>query len=294
MSEFLPNILSAPRTVLLLAMALVFARPAVAGALPCNGDPDLCGRAFDTVTFAGAHNAMSNAADGWFLPNHFAAIPAQLAAGIRVLSLDIHYEQGEVMLCHSHCSLGRAPLSRVLGQIKGFLDTHPREVVAIEFESYVKAEDAAAVFDAAGLSSLAYAPPGTDAPWPTLGQMIDSNKRLVVLSGNAAHGPNWFLDESAFLGASPWYHEKISGFTCGDPAGKPLYLLSHFLYGPHPHPGLARKANQKKVIVGRALDCWRQTGRRPNIIMVDFASVGDVTAAVDTLNHMHAPPPEDG
>ena len=65
--------------------------PAATVPIACNGYPELCGRRVDEVTFAGAHNAMSNQtiAD-WMFPHHEADIPQQLADGIRALLLDVH------------------------------------------------------------------------------------------------------------------------------------------------------------------------------------------------------------
>jgi hypothetical protein len=89
----------------LLAVALVAAiaqvwiltrNPAVVPAplslTTCNGDRALCERRVDEVSFAGAHNAMSNVEiPDWMFPHHQAAIPTQLREGVRALLIDIHY-----------------------------------------------------------------------------------------------------------------------------------------------------------------------------------------------------------
>src|SRR4051794_40129237 len=36
---------------------------------PCNGAVALCDRRYDQVVYVTAHNAMSNADDGWYRPN---------------------------------------------------------------------------------------------------------------------------------------------------------------------------------------------------------------------------------
>ena len=63
----------------------------------CNADHDLCSRRFDQVRYATTHNAMSNAANGWFGPNQNLDVPAQLAAGVRGLMLDT-YRAGYINL----------------------------------------------------------------------------------------------------------------------------------------------------------------------------------------------------
>ena len=250
----------------------------------CNGSAHLCGKAYNDVTYAAAHNAMSNADDGWFLPNHYHGIPGQLRAGIRMLNIDLYRENGVVMMCHSQCSLGRAPFAAGLESVREFLEGNPRDIVTLTFQSAVPPGDIEACIEAAGLAPMAYAHDG-GAQWPTLGDMIHAGTRLVVFSDRDAASPAW-LNPATLIGNSPYYHTKIAAFQCGDPGDRPLYNLSHFLYGPHGHPGLAARANREKVVVGRALDCWKRTGKRPNFIMVDFYSGGDVVSAVDKLNAM--------
>jgi len=55
---------------------------------PCNGSLALCERPFNQVAFAGTHNSMSNAADGWMLPNQQHGIDQQLDDGVRVFLMD--------------------------------------------------------------------------------------------------------------------------------------------------------------------------------------------------------------
>src|SRR5262245_15410962 len=57
----------------------------------CNGDPRLCDRRFDQVTFPTSHNSMSGAdiAD-WMFPNQEKGISAQLEDGIRGFLIDAH------------------------------------------------------------------------------------------------------------------------------------------------------------------------------------------------------------
>ena len=54
----------------------------------CNGHEELCERPYDQVSYAMTHNAMSNAAAGWVLPNQSFGITRQLQDGIRGLMLD--------------------------------------------------------------------------------------------------------------------------------------------------------------------------------------------------------------
>lgn len=63
----------------------------------------------------------------------------------------------------------------------------PRDVATLFIEDSVTPDDTATVFDQAGLLPLVFTPvPGQ--PWPTLGTMIGSVHRLVVLSARKGGG----------------------------------------------------------------------------------------------------------
>jgi hypothetical protein len=57
----------------------------------CNGFAALCDRRLDQVTFAGTHNAMSAADDGFLFARQTGGLGAQLGRGVRAFLLDLHY-----------------------------------------------------------------------------------------------------------------------------------------------------------------------------------------------------------
>jgi len=59
----------------------------------CEGHAQLCDRRYDQVAFAGTHNSMTAADEGWFLPEQPDGVIAQLDAGIRVFLIDSWYGQ---------------------------------------------------------------------------------------------------------------------------------------------------------------------------------------------------------
>lgn len=55
-------------------------------------------------------------------------VTAQLAAGVRLLSAQVHNNNGAWHLCHSSCSLLDAgTLSTWLAEIKAWMDKNPRD-----------------------------------------------------------------------------------------------------------------------------------------------------------------------
>jgi hypothetical protein len=229
---------------------------------------------------------MSNDEEGWLIPNQHFGITRQLADGVRGLMLDTHYFLGGAYLCHGFCDLGNEPLAEGLGKIRAFLDTCPREVVSIIFESYVSAADTATAFAESGLDAYAFAYPAGTA-WPTLGEMIDAGNRLVVMTDFEPGTPAWYLDQWAVAWQNPYAYDSAADFSCaadrGDPANA-LFIMNHFLTNPLASPANAEMINYDPLFIERAQGCWTETGRLPNFPTVDFYDIGDLFDVARTLN----------
>ncbi|MFN8218098.1 MAG: hypothetical protein U0R71_16015 [Solirubrobacterales bacterium] len=93
--------LPAPSIALLLAL-LALLLPGCGGSAatahasrqrgePCNGSTALCSRRLDQVFFPGTHNSYASSSQpGWYFAHQDRGIGAQLEAGIRALTLDVH------------------------------------------------------------------------------------------------------------------------------------------------------------------------------------------------------------
>ena len=277
---------------LLLAACRPGAKPAGAfptdsGEVPntgCNGHDILCDRALSAVTFPGTHNSMSSAADEWLGPNQPDGIGPQLDAGIRALMLDTHAWEDGLWLCHGSCELGAQPLAEGLGEIRDFLDAHPREVVQIIFQDAIPLADSRAALDDAGLGTRLYR--WTEGADPTLRQLIDAGTPLVVglesgnSDGNGIHGA-WDLWVD-----TPYSFNSLDEFSCEQNRGaaeNPLFLVNHWL-GPLPAAALAAEANDPAVLEARARQCAEEWGRAVNFLGVDHYDQGDLFGVVDRLN----------
>lgn len=90
-----------------------------------------------------------------------------------------------------------------LKTVKGWLDSHPNEVLTFVFtnpEGKSPKDIWAPAFVNSGIAPLAYVPPTKplkQSAWPTLGQMIDSRKRVVVFMDSGADngGVDYILPE---------------------------------------------------------------------------------------------------
>lgn len=149
----------------------------------CAGDKRLCGKRYDQVTWLTTHNAY--ATEGIFAdPNQTLTIAEQLAKGVRGFMLDtwVDPETKELSLCHSRCTAGRTPITSPFATLRTFLEQHPSEIVTLLIEDNAPNALLFAALQAAGLQPYLHQQiRGT--PWPTLGEMIAANHRLVVFTG---------------------------------------------------------------------------------------------------------------
>lgn len=188
-----------------------------------------------------------------------------------------------IYLCHNYCELGAVRFDDVLADIKQFMDTHPDDVVIIIIQDATTPVDTAAAIEASGLAERAYTL-DRDRPLPTLGEMIESGRTLLVFAeGGGAGAPAWY--QPAY---EHWFQETVYTFpsieamTCESnrgPSDAPLFLVNHWVGASPPDPALAARANSPEVLGQRLRDCLVQRGRVPNVVALDFALRG---GAVET------------
>ncbi len=260
--------------------------------LPCNGSTWLCERTFDEVAYLTTHNAYSNAADGFIGPNQRNDVPTQLAHGARALMLDVYLFNAQVVQYHGLRDLGVRPLAATLAEVADFLESNPREVVSVILESYVDGEKVAAEFDAAGLSPLAHAQEAGE-PWPTLGEMIVENRRLVVFTDAGGGARPWYLSVWEHAFETHYSFATPDDFDCapnrGDP-DNPLFIVNHFLTQTLGSPALAEQVNFNPLLADRVATCAEENDAFPNFITVDFEDIGDAHAVVDQWNDQSGTP----
>jgi len=152
----------------------------------CNGSPSLCDRRYSEVTFVGAHDSPFVGLS--LSDNQHRSVQGQLDMGVRFLQGQTHDKKGAVQLCHSSCDLRDAgTLAVFLAPVKAFLDANPGDVVTLLLTNgdNIAMSRFDEVFRAVGLDSYAFAPSGRleIGGWPTLGELVDRKKRLIVFMG---------------------------------------------------------------------------------------------------------------
>ncbi|KAL3943574.1 MAG: hypothetical protein SGBAC_002355 [Bacillariaceae sp.] len=158
----------------------------------CNGLTKICHLGVDEIVYATAHNAMASFEDGFlFGPNHRLQLERALLAGYRGINLDICNCAGLLVFCHGYCSLGIRDFDEVFASINGFLDSNPTEVLMMPLEINNFADEPVdldqfyfQMTQTPGLTEKIYVHENADAPWPTLKEAVDSNKRIFMFHFN--------------------------------------------------------------------------------------------------------------
>ncbi len=249
---------------------------------------------YDSVMWLCAHNAMSNSEDGWKFPNQQGKMETLLDAGVHALMWDVWMQDGKIVLRHGPewaALLGSRPLQDALAELKAWLEEHPQAVVTLIFESYVEAVQLAAAFDRAGLSGMCYEWQ-EGKPWPALGDMRRSGKRLVVMTDRPGDGaPAWLLPVWKHCVETPWQAstaaELKNTFNRGDRKND-LLIVNHFVTPLTASRSISEQVNALNVLKAREAAVRREMGRTPNFWVLDFVELGDGLRFATEMNRMLA------
>lgn len=296
-----------PLFIVLFTLFLsVSSAPIRRSATVCNGHAELCSRSYGNVTFVGAHDSFAYSTDPAAVSrDQMVDIPYQLQDGIRLLQAQSHWWNGALHFCHTSCLLyDGGPVLNYLNKVKSFLDKNPNEVLTLLFtnpENQSVLTVWKPIFDQAGLTPMIYVPPNVPAKvtdWPTLGDMIDSGKRLVVFldSGANTTAVNFILPEFSMIWETP-FGVTDSSFPCSvNRIQGPLSTTDHMYMINHSlnkdvfgivvsDPVDAPTTNGVTSILNNAYKCVPYAGgRNPNFLLLDFVNQGNAFHAADILN----------
>lgn len=193
----------------------------------------------------------------------------------------------EIYLCHNFCELGAVKFSSVLGEIKKFVDTHPDDVVMTIIQDATTPADTAAAFEKAGLTNKIWTLDPSQ-PLPTLGEMIEAGKTLLVFAEEGGAGaPPWYQKAYDWFQETRYKWASTDEMTCAPNRGTsdaPLFLINHWVAASPPNPSSAKRANSTEELTKRLERCAEERGMVPNIVAADFAEKGDVVKVTRELN----------
>jgi hypothetical protein len=195
-------------------------------------------------------------------------------------------------LCHVLCELGATRLDAALSGIDDWMRAHPDEFLILFIEDVVTPEETAAAFRRSGLLRYAYVPePGV--PSPTLGELIESDQRLLVLAENDSGDGKypWYQQGFDLVQETPYTFNSVreieSPASCRPNRGSvsnPLFLINSWIETIPRDPDLAARIDSRDALLGRARTCTRLRGLKPNLIAVDFYDRGDLFGVSRILN----------
>ncbi|KAI0684351.1 PLC-like phosphodiesterase [Earliella scabrosa] len=284
----------------------------------CNGRSELCNRSYGNVTFLGAHNSFAASDNPLALGrNQEVGVTAQLNLGVRLLQGQTHMNDGTLNLCHTgycvdpdECGISQilfdgGSLLNYLKKVNDWLNANPNEVLTliltnpenVSLQNFWKP-----AFEQSGVASFAYVPPHLPMKqneWPTLGQLIDSGKRVVVFLDNGADDDRsvpYLLPQFSNVWETP-FSVTDDSFPCKvDRTKGPLapadqmYMINHSLNVEIigiilPDRVQASQTNSVNSIMANVGGCQGfARGRAPNFVLLDWVNVGQGVQAVNRLN----------
>ncbi|WP_407562506.1 hypothetical protein [Streptomyces sp. 184] len=287
----------------------------------CNGREELCELRYDEVAQLASHNAMATSQDRFIAPLQDPSITGQLNDGVRALLVDTHRWETPpeiterlaesdftptmqrqirsvlntvdpprkgTWLCHAVCRGGALPLVAELEKIGDWLEQNPSEVVTLVVQDGISGAGTRTAMKRAGLEDLLFTPdddPGK--PWPTLGEMIDADRRLVVFAEQADGPAPWYRNFYRYGMETPFAFRTPEDMTCAPNRGGEdgaLFLMNHFITNSGGSRLDAGRINARGFVLDRARACERERGAPVNLVAVDYATIGDALGAVDVLN----------
>jgi len=222
--------------------------------------------------------------------------------------MQTHLVNDSMYLCHTTCDLLNAGLLiDYLVTVTDWLDKNPYEVITILFSNggYVLPGNYSEPVVNSGLINYVYTAPTIPMPldsWPTLAEMILTNRRAVVMldyDTNQTAYP-WLLDEFSYVWETP-FSPTDPAFPCTAerPPDQPrdvrddrMYMANHNLNVEVTLAGISldlparTRLNQTNAITGYGSlgaaveNCSAMWDRPPNFLLVDYYNIGSFNGSV--------------
>ena len=196
--------------------------------------------------------------------------------------------QRGIYLCHNFCEMGAVSFVDQMVAVRKWLEVHPDQVVMTIIEDHTTPADTSAAVEAAGLVDRAWVLDPTQ-PMPTLGEMVDAGKNLLVFAENAGPGsPDWYQSAYTWFQETPYAWSSVGEMNCAPnrgAAGNKLMLINDWVGYSPPDPGKAGSlVNNADALKSRIEQCIEDRGVWPNVVAVDFAERGDLVKTVAAYN----------
>jgi hypothetical protein len=107
----------------------------------------------------------------------------ELVRGVRVFFIDVHMQGKKLRACHRWCTVKLTTVDEMLSIFTEFLRLNPREVLIIwwfpEGDKQSIVSELRHMYFKTGLARYSFIP--NEPKWPTIGELVERNTRLVSL-----------------------------------------------------------------------------------------------------------------
>lgn len=277
----------------------------------CNGSAAYCDLTLDEVVFPMVRRAHSSTANNFVNASNSRPFEEALVKGYRALQLSTcmcdNYFLSDKLLerdetwglaesnlgfCNNYCVSGVRDPKVVLSSLMAFIHANPREVLIVVIEM---GEDSSTDLRNAllysGLLEYIYIPQSKDViKWPTLGDMISMDKRLVLFGAGdgmescpANDCPDGILAAADHVALSTIGDlTSCAPTNAGDDVPFSLFQMNQYEDDQEPSLERAQELNSFKTLKARMESCEGYRG--PNLLAVEFWDEGDVLNFVETMN----------
>jgi hypothetical protein len=216
--------------------------------------------------------------------------PNVLAAAERLTgSLGLREDEGgepELFLCHTTCELGATRMSEVFDDFRDFLDRNRGEVLVVFIEPYVPPAEIEQAFQDAGLDDYVVTLQ-TDEPLPTLGELVQDDRRLIVFTETDGGDPPWYMDGFTFVQDTPLGATEVEQTTCAPNRGSPdspFLMVNNWADVFPPDRGANADFLTERFVLDRVRRCSAKRGLPVGLIATDHYDQGDLIETVDEIN----------
>ena len=202
---------------------------------------------YNEVCWLAAHNAFASSAHGWLYHQQSLSMDDQYNYGVRTFLIDVHWHEyggscfeppkKELALMHSESEFLNVVVQKqgpplklgwFMAKVKKWLESDDEAIITLILESYTGMDGHAGLtklLKKHNLVDMIYDQPASVSTWPTLAKLVETNKRLIIISSNWHDG---YLHISSILTEN---HFDITK----DPDGKvfrrkngSLFAFNHF------------------------------------------------------------------
>lgn len=273
----------------------------------CNGLESNCRLKVNDIMYAASHNAMSSEEDGFIAPNHLLSLEKSLEKGYRALLLDLcSCGTDGLQLCHSFCAAGSRDPTEVFTNILEFLTQNPQEIIILVFQigkdpdrNPISLTDLYGIMEGVdGFTDMMYTHPTNAVNWPSLGELISNNQRLIIFhheasdctQGDCPQGLHYYFEYAVETSFEFRSESDIIDYdsSCALDRGRngqtDFYNINNFVTTIPPSDTTAAKVNNRDFLRDRLRECVSITGLGPNLVIVDFWSIGFLPEIVQESN----------